>query len=765
MLEAIARLAIRAPRRIIAVALLVMAGTAVFGIPAANSLSAGGFADPTADSAHAAELLADKFDQGDTQMLITVSSNSGAQSDAARAVGTDIVRQLHNSHHVAQVISPWTAPPSASGSLISKDGDTGLIVVGITGGENAAQQHAETLSNELVYDRDGVSVRAGGEAITANQINHQTREDLKLMESIAIPMSLLVLVWVFGGLVAAALPLAVGGLAIFGSMAVLRAITYATNVSIFTLNLSVAMGLALAIDYTLLILSRFRDELATGAGRNEALMRTMATAGRTVLFSAMTVALSMSVMVLFPMYFLKSFAYAGVAVVALAAVAAIVVTPAAIALLGPRLDSLDIHSLVRMLLRRPETVHHPVEQTFFYRLSKFAMRRAIPVGLAGAALLIALGLPFSTVKWGLPDDRVLPTSSSARQVGDQLRTNFADNLATNVTIVIPDANGISAAEMGRYATQLSQVPAVSSVSAPGGTFVDGSLVGPPSAPTTVSDGSAFLTVTSTAPLYSQAAETQLDGLKAVPGPAERHTLLTGTTPINRDTAHAVTSRVPIVLAVIAAITFVLMLLMTGSVVLPLKTLVLNGLSLTATFGALVWIFQDGNLGALGTTATGTLVVTMPALLFCIGFGLSMDYEVFLVSRIHEYWLASNRTHSDNDESVALGVAHTGQVITAAALIMSISFAAMIAAQVSFMRMFGLGLTLAILGDATLVRMLLVPAFMRVMGRFNWWAPKRLARLQERFPIGDTARPSAPSAAAPISGKHRDILWKVGVGDE
>ncbi len=372
-----------------------------------------------------------------------------------------------DSPYVAQVISPWTAPPSASGSLISEDGNTGLIVVGITGDENAAQQHAETLSYELVYDRDGVTVRAGGEAITANQINHQTQKDLKLMEFIAIPLSFLVLVWVFGGLVAASLPLAVGGLAIFGSMAVLRAITYATDVSIFTLNLSVAMGLALAIDYTLLILSRFRDELATGAERHEALMRTMAVAGRTVLFSAMTVALSMSVMVLFPMYFLKSFAYAGVAVVVLAAAAAIVVTPAAIALLGPRLDSLDIHRLLRMLLRRPEPVHRPVEQTFFYRLSKFAMRRAIPVGLAGAALLVALGLPFSSANWGLPDDRVLPTSSSARQVGDQLRADFADNLATNVTIVIPDADGISAAEMGRYATQLSQVPAVSSVSAPG----------------------------------------------------------------------------------------------------------------------------------------------------------------------------------------------------------------------------------------------------------------------------------------------------------
>ena len=751
MLEGIARLAIRAPRRIIAVALLVMAGAAVFGIPAANSLSAGGFEDPTAASAQAAQLLAGTFDQGDMQMLITVSSNGGARGGAARAVGTDIVARLQNSPHVAQVISPWTAPPSMMTSLISKDGNTGLIVAGITGGQDDAQRHAETLSNELVHDRDGVTVRAGGDAIAATQINLQTQKDLKLMETIAIPLSFLVLVWVFGGVVAAALPVAVGGLAIFGSMAVLRAITFATDVSIFALNLCVATGLALAIDYTLLILSRFRDELANGACREEALTRTMATAGRTVLFSALTVALSMAVMVLFPMYFLKSFAYAGVAVVALAAVAAIVVTPAAIALLGERLDSFDVHRLVRKLLRRPEPVPRPVDQTFFYRLAKLVMRRAIPLGLAGAALLIALGLPFSSAKWGLPDDRALPTSSSARLVGDQLRTDFADNLATNVTIVIPDADGISGAELSRYATQLSLVPEVSSVSAPDGTFVSGRPVGPPSSPTAASNGSAFLTVTSSAPLYSQASQTQLDGLREVPGPAGRQALLTGTAPINRDTAHAVTSRLPIVLAVIAAITFLVMFRLTGSVVLPLKTLVLNALSMTATFGALVWIFQDGHLGALGTTATGTLVVTMPALLFCIAFGLSMDYEVFLVSRIHEYWLASNRTPTDNDESVALGVAHTGRVITAAALIMSISFAAMIAAQVSFMRMFGLGLTLAILGDATLVRMLLVPAFMRVMGQFNWWAPKPLAQLHERFPISEPTPPSAPAKGLSYSG--------------
>src|SRR4029077_4769805 len=320
------------------------------GIPVAKSLWAGGFEDPTADSAHAPQVLGGTFDQGDMQMLITVSSNDGAQSGAARAVGTDIVARLHSSPYVAQVISPWTAPPAVANSLISKKGNTGLIVAGITGGQNGAQQHAETLGNELVHDRDGVTVRAGGEAITANQVNLQTQKDLKLMESIAIPLSFLVLVWVFGGLVAAALPVAVGGFAIFGSMAVLRAITFATDVSIFALNLSVATGLALAIDYTLLILSRFRDELANGAGRDEALLRTMATAGRTVLFSAMTVALSMSMMALFPMYFLKSFAYAGVAVVVFAAVAAIVVTPAAIALLGQRLDSFDVRRLVRMLL-------------------------------------------------------------------------------------------------------------------------------------------------------------------------------------------------------------------------------------------------------------------------------------------------------------------------------------------------------------------------------------------------------------------------------
>ena len=742
MLQRIAHLAIAAPRRIIAAAVLVMVAAGVFGIPVAKSLSAGGLQDPTSESDQATKLLVDKFGRGDMDLVISVTSDAGAQGDAARAVGTDIAARLQASPYVAQVTSAWTAPPSAAPALISKDGKTGLIVAGITGGESGAQKHAKTLTDQLVHDRDGVTVRAGGEAMIYVQVNGQSEKDLLMMESIAIPLSFVVLVWVFGGLLAAALPLAVGGFAILGSMAVLRAVTLVTDVSIFALNLTVAMGLALAIDYTLLIISRFRDELADGADRDQALVRTMATAGRTVLFSAITVALSMVAMMLFPTYFLKSFAYAGIAVVAFAAVAAIVVTPSAIVLLGDRLDSLDVRRLTRRVFGRPEPVRRPIEETFWYRSTKFVMRRAVPIGLAIIALLLVLGAPFLGIRWGFPDDRVLPASASARQIGDELRSNFAVDSAKNVTVVLPDTTGVTPAELGRYAAQLSKVPDVSSVSSPGGTFVNGTPAGPPSLATAIRDGSAFLTVGSNAALFSPASDAQLDQLHAVSPPAGQPVQLTGIAQVNRDSSEAITSRLPLVLGVIAAITFMLLFLLTGSVILPLKALLLNVLSLSAAFGALAWIFQDGHLGAFGTTPTGTLVANMTVLLFCIAFGLSMDYEVFLVSRIREYWLKSGKTAADNDESVALGLARTGRVVTAAALLMSISFAALIAAEVSFMRMFGVGLTLAVLADATLVRMLLVPAFMHVLGRWNWWAPRPLARLHERIGISESSTPEA-----------------------
>jgi RND superfamily putative drug exporter len=746
VLQQVARLAIRAPKRIIGIALLVMVATAIFGIPVTKSLSAGGFQDPTSESANANKVLVDKFGQGDMELVISLTSGGGVQSPESRAVGADLAAQLQASPHVAGVTSAWTAPATAAPALISKDGKTGLIIAGITGGESDAQKYAKALTERLVHDRDGVTVRAGGEVMVYVQVTDQSEKDLLLMESIAIPLSFVVLVWVFGGVLTAALPLAVGAFAILGSMAVLHAITFVTDVSIFALNLSVAMGLALAIDYTLLIVSRYRDELAAGSAREEALIRTMATAGRTVLFSALTVALSMVAMVLFPMYFLKSFAYAGIAVVTFAAVAAVVVAPSAIVLLGDRLDTLDVRRLIRRMLGRPEPTAKSVEDNFWYRSTKFVMRRSIPIGLAIIALLLVLGAPFLGAKWGFPDDRVLPGSLSAREVGDQMRNDFAVDSARNVTVVIPDATGVTPQDLGRYAAELSRVPDVSTVSSPTGSFVDGAPAGLPSAATGLKDGSAFLTVGSSAPLFSDASESQLDQLRAVSTPAGKPVQLTGVAPINRDTSTGITDRLPIVLAVIAAITFVLLFLLTGSLILPLKALLLNVLSLTAAFGALVWIFQEGHLDALGTTSTGTLVANMPVLLFCIAFGLSMDYEVFLVSRIREYWLSSpGRTRADNDEAVARGLARTGRVVTAAALLMSISFAALIAAQVAFMRMFGLGLTLAILVDATLVRMALVPAFMHVLGRWNWWAPKPLARLHDRIGFTESSDDLIPPA--------------------
>jgi putative drug exporter of the RND superfamily len=736
ILQRIARLAIAAPRRVIAAAALVMVAAGIFGIPVAKSLSAGGFEDPTSESARATQLLTDKFGQGDLRLLITVCSRDGFASGPARAAGTDIAGQLDRSPHVPSVASAWTVPPEAATELVSRDGKCGLIVAGINGGKNNAQKYADTLSDEVAYDRNGVTLRSGGLAMVNRQITELSQRDLLLVEVIAIPLSFIVLIWVFSGLLAAAVPIAVGGLAILGSMAVLHVIALGTDVSIFALNLSTAMGLALAIDYTLLIISRFRDELADGASRDDALVHTMMTAGRTVLFSATTVALSMAAMILFPMYFLKSFAYAGIATVGFAALAAVVVTPATIVLLGDRLDSLDVRRLGRRLLRRPEPVPRPIEQEFWYRATKVVMRRAVPIGVAVITLLVLLGTPFLGVRWGLPDDRVLPRSASAHQVGDQLRNDFANNSATAVTVVVPDANGVGPTDMERYAAELSRVPDVTAVSAPTGTFVAGARVGPPSAATGEAQGSAFLTVASTAPLFSDKSGAQLDRLHAVAGPGGRQVEMAGSPQINRDSVGSIASRLPLVLGLIAVIMFGLLFLLTGSVVLPLKALVLSVFSLTAAFGAMVWIFQDGHLGALGTTSTGTLVANIPVLLFCIAFGLSMDYEVFLVSRIREFWLASGRTRADNDESIALGVARTGRVITAAALVMSISFAALTAAHVSFMRMFGLGLTLAVLVDATLVRMVLVPAFIHLLGTWNWWAPKPLVWLHERFGLSD-----------------------------
>ena len=528
MLHRIARLAISGPRRMLAVAALVAVAAGIFGVPVAKSLCACGFEDPSSESAKAKQLLTDKFDVGDVELVIVVSGPDGADGAAARAVGADLVDELMRSPHVASVTSLWTAPDPERAALVSRDGRSGLIVAGISGDESQTQNYAKDLTDRLVHDRAGVTVRAGGDATVNVEITEQSQHDLLLMESLAIPISFVVLVWVFGGVLAAAVPLAVGGMAILGALAVLRGVTYFTDVSIFALNLSAAMGLALAIDYTLLIISRYRDELADGADRDDALIRTMATAGRTVLFSATIVALSMAVMVLVPMAFLKSFAYAGVATVAFAAMAALLVTPAALVILGDRLQAFDIRRMVRRILNRREPVERTVEQHVLYRWTKTVMRHAFPAGLAVVTLLLLLGAPFLGVRWGFPDDRVLPKTASAHEVGDEMRTEFPDDSAAAVTIVVPDGSGLTQSELDRYTMDLARVPDVTGVS-----------------PIREAGGSAVLTVHSTAPLFSDSSEAQLDRLHAVQGPGGREVLFAGTAQVNRDSVEAITSRLAV----------------------------------------------------------------------------------------------------------------------------------------------------------------------------------------------------------------------------
>ncbi|GAA2549387.1 MMPL family transporter [Mycolicibacterium diernhoferi] len=715
MLDRIAGWALRAPKRVAGIAALVAVAAAIVGVPVAAHLTAGGFQDPAAESARANRTLTEVFGKSEVQLVLVVGRADGRTTAPVEAAGRQMVGLLERSPEVIGVISPWTSPPQIARALDGPDG-SGLVIADLRGGESRAPGYGKELvaaiDTEILPQFPGVRVQAGGSAMVFAQITDQTLRDVLIMESIAVPLSLLVLVWVFGGLLASTLPLIVAAAAIAGTLAVLRGITLWTDVSIFALSLATALGFALAVDYTLLILSRYRDERADGVDRDQAVRATMRTAGRTIVFSAFIVTLSMATMVLFPIPFLRSFAYAGVATVSLCALTALILTPAGIILFGERLA-----------IRPGRNGKPEVQQGFWYRSTAFVIRHALVLGLGGFAVLVLVGAPFLDARWGNPDDRALPRSASAHQVGDILRAQFPGRSGTESIVVVPDAQGLTPADWNRYSAAASRVGGVLGVSGPTGTFAQGRMIGPPAGGTETRSGSAYLTVTGAAALFSEASETQLQSLRALPGPGGRAVDITGAAAVNSDGVQAIGARLPVVLGLMAVVIFVVLFALTGSVVLPLKALVLNTLSLSAAFGALVWIFQDGHLGAFGTTPTGTLVATIPVLLFCIAFGLSMDYEVFLLARIREFWLEQR----DQDRSITLGLAHTGRVVTAAALIMSISFAGLIAAQVSFMRMFGVGLVLAVLVDATLVRMVMLPAFMHLLGRWNWWAPQFLRR--------------------------------------
>ncbi|WP_316576287.1 MMPL family transporter [Nocardia canadensis] len=742
MLTRIARAAVARPRLVVAVALLLMILSGAIGATVHSHMKSGGFVTEDLDSVQASQYLNEHFPGSEPNYVLLVTAEDGADSPAARAAADTAIAQLRgHSDIVSGVQSYWTSRPDLKQALRSKDGKRALILASIEGDDAQLPDRAGKLSKEVQVESGPVTVEAGGLAASFSDINVQISKDLVIAEAVAIPVTGLLLAVVFGSVVAAALPIAIGLFAIAAALGILRVLTSVTDVSIFALNMTTALGLALAIDYSLFIVSRYREELTGGATPAAAVLRSIQTAGRTVVYSALVVALSLSALLVFPQYFFKSFAYAGIAVVAAATAAAVIVLPALLILVGTRIDAVDLRAPLRKLFRRAPRVDKQPQQTFWYRLVTAVMKRPLPIALATTAFLLLLGSPFLGVQFGYPDDRSLPTGVASREVGDVLRTEFDADMAASATIVLPEFRG-TPAELDGYALALSKVPDVPAVLSSAAVYRNGWRVAPGVPEMADPSAGTYLSVATTLDPYSDAGRIQLDALRAVPAPSEA--LITGPAALNQDSVTAITGKLPLAGALIAITTLVLLFLFTGSVVLPVKALALNILSLAATFGAMVWIFQEGNLsGLLGFTSTGTLNLAMPILMFSLAFGASMDYEVFLLSRIREEWLAGPKTTEGNTEAVAMGVARTGRIFTAAALLMSIVFLGVATSGVSMMKLFGLGCALAVISDATVIRGLLAPALMRMMGTWNWWAPKPLVVLHNRFGLheADDAEPA------------------------
>jgi len=736
MLERMARFTVRRRRWVLAGTLVALVAAGAFGGGVFDRLSGGGFSDPGAESSRGTDQLEEVFRTGDPNLVVLVTAKGGSVDDpAVAAEGVALTEELASEPSIEQAFSYWTlgsAPPLRSG-----DGSQALVLARISGDEDEVDAAVEELSPRYTRERDLVSVAVGGQAEVFRQVSTQVESDLQRAEVITFPIVLILLILVFGSVVAAGLPLAVAGISVVGTLLVLFLLTLVTDVSIFSINLTTALGIGLGIDYSLFIVSRFREEMRAGLEPADAVVRTVETAGRTVLFSGLTVAISLSALLVFPMYFLRSFAYAGIAVVALACFGALIFLPALLAVIGRRIDRWTLFR------RKPKEMGEGA----WHRIATFVMRRPWPVAISVVAILLLLGSPFLGAEFGLPDDRVLPESASSRQVQDQIRANFSSQEAAALSVVAVEAGPagpVRDADVDRYAAELSSLDGVSRVDASTGSYQSGRNVFPPSAASarfSGPDGTWLAVIPAVEPI-SEAGEQLVNDVRSTSAPFE--TRVTGPSAELVDSKDSLASKLPVAGAIIGLVTFALLFLMTGSVLVPLKAIVLNLLSLTATFGAMVWIFQEGNLsGPLDFTATGTLDTTMPILMFCIAFGLSMDYEVFMLSRIKE---EHDRT-GDNLASVAMGLERTGRIVTAAAAVLSVVFIAFATSGITFIKMFGVGMALAVVMDATLIRATLVPAFMRLAGNANWWAPRPLRRLHDRIGLREAPEPVAPAGQA------------------
>jgi uncharacterized membrane protein YdfJ with MMPL/SSD domain len=719
MFETWGRVVHRRRRLVLAMAGIGLIFAAVWGTGVFGSLqTAGGFDAPNSQSQQEASLAASTFGRSAGDVVVLYSGKTPiTASPADRSAVTASLASLPRSR-VESYATYWS---THSSQFVSANGRQTYAVIQLTGSTDAAR----ILSFNAIKDQltvPGLTTQVGGFIPTEAAINNQVTSDIGRAEGLSTPVLLILLLVIFGSLAAASLPLAIGGIGILGSFTALRLLTLATPVSIYSVNITTILGLGLAIDYGLFMVGRFREELHRQGSVEDALARTVATAGRTVAVSGLTVAFALASLMLFPETFLRSMGYGGVATVAVDMLAALTVLPALLAVLGPRVNALRVR-------RSVQRVRTDEASGGWYRLASSVMRRPVAYMAVIVVLLLTLGAPFLRVAWGGTDARVLPAAAAPRQVTVALARDFPGNATSPIESLVSFTGPVAGSqargtELASYVSALTAIPGVTGAEVTG---VRGDI--------------ARVDIRYSADPMSAAARGIVRQARAIAAPAGAHALVGGQSADLADELSSLSAELPWMALVMAGATFLLLFLAFGSIVLPVKAIVMNILSLAATFGVVVWIFQDGHLsGLLGFTPTGSLDPSMPILMLAIIFGLSMDYEVFLLSRIRERYDLTG----DNTAAVAGGLQRTGGVITSAALLLMIVIGAFSASGITFIKMMGVGMIVALIVDATLVRVLLVPATMRLLGRANWYAPMPLRRLYARYGIsesdGDEAQP-------------------------
>jgi len=674
---------------LIAVILAGGIGSAVFG-----KLDSGGYSDPKSDSAKAFTYLTDVFKVKDPAVVLVVETKDGITNPSAIASATNLENQIKTESGVDSTLSYWSA--GGAPSLKSTDGKSAFLFIF---SDDVDWDNVQSLGKEIQTKYDGkfedLTVYASGTGVFAHAINSKISKDLKLSESISIPLTFILLVFVFGGLVASAMPLLVGVSAILGSFLVIYLLTFVTGVSIFALNLITGLGLGLGIDYALLIVNRFREELHAGRSVDESIKRTVNTAGKTVFYSGLTIVITLAALVLFPQMFLKSFGYAGVTVVIMAVLGALVALPALLAILGKRID--------KLVVRKSSIT--PKEDGRWAQTARFVMRKPVAVVMLSLIILTVLAAPIKNIVFSQVDSRVLPASNPAANASRIISERFPGQEGNPIEIIVPNGATMGT-QINQFTTEIAQVPGIVRI---GDSQVSGNDV-------------RVTAIHSMGP-RTPAAEVLIKEIRKIRAP--EGTLIGGVAADYADTQIGIAKTMPWALLWIAIGVLILLFVFTGSIILPIKAIILNILSLGATLGLITWIFVDGHLRWLvgDFTVTGSVDTGSIILVAVVAFGLSMDYELFLLSRIKEEHDAGR----SNIESVATGLQRSARIITAAAGLLAIVFASFMLSGVTSIKMLGFGVAFAILLDASLVRALLVPALMRLFGERNWWAPKAMKR--------------------------------------